>query len=111
MSRRKRAAEERAEADTVETPYLSRTERTRATNAVNKLGLRLAELRPATLDTLELPEELREAIEVCRKIKTKAKSRQKKLICQILRGEDHEAIAKRVEAMDAEAARLKNKHG
>jgi ribosomal 50S subunit-associated protein YjgA (DUF615 family) len=93
MSRRKETTEE--------TPYLTRTERTRAATAVNKVGLRLVEFSPDDLDQLELPEDLREAIDVCQKLKIRGRSRQKRLICQILRSEDHGAIAQRVVALEA----------
>ena len=59
MARRGKRAEEDVENEAEETPYASRSDRTRAINAVNKIGLRLAAFRPATLDKLDLPEELR----------------------------------------------------
>ena len=86
---------------TEETPYVTRTERTRAATEVNKIGLRLAEFSPEALDELELPEDLRDAIDFCQKLKIRGRSRQKRLICQMLRAEDHAAITKRVEALEA----------
>ena len=96
------------EEDAEEKPYVSRTELTRAATAVNKIGLRLAEFPPDALDELELPEDLRDAIDICQKLKIRARSRQKRLICQLLRAEDHEAIARRVEALEARRDEVKN---
>jgi len=79
---------------------LSRTERTREATVVNQLGLQLVAYPESDLDQLELPEELRHAIRVCQSIETRAKGRQKRLVCQILRGEDHEAIRARVESLE-----------
>jgi len=109
MARRRREAEENTEKTGFEAPYISRSERTRATKVVNKVGLQLAGLSPDTLDLLELPQELREAIDDCQKMKTRDKSRQKRLICQLLRAEDHAAIAKRVEAWEISTGRSKHK--
>ncbi len=83
-----------------ETPTLTRTARTLAATAVNKIGLRLVEFSPEDLDQLELPEDLREAIDVCQKLKIRARSRQKRRVCQVLRSLDHEAIAERVSALE-----------
>ena len=97
MTRRRRGTEEDAEA----TDYVTRTARTRAADAVNKVGLRLADLPPDALDQLELPEELREAIDLCQRMKVRGRARQKRLICKLLRAEDHETITKRTEALEA----------
>lgn len=78
----------------------SRTARTREATAVNQLGLQLAAMKQDDLDLLELPEELRHAIDVCQSLKIRARSRQKRRVCQILRGEDHQAIRGRVEALE-----------
>lgn len=110
MSRRKRSAEdveEHVEQDVEQTRHLTRTARTRAATEVNKVGLRLAELPPDALDQLELPEELRDAIDLCQRMKIRGRSRQKRLICQLLRAEDHEAITQRVEALEAAMKRAK----
>ncbi len=97
MTRRRRGTEEEAEG----TGEVTRTARTLAASAVNKVGLRLAALPPDALDQLELPEELREAIDVCQRLKLRSRARQKRLICKLLRAEDHEAITKRTEALEA----------
>lgn len=100
MSKREKRNGETGEQAATEEPYASRTERTRATQAVNKMGLRLAGLSPTLLDQLELPEELREAIDVCQKLKVRHRRRQQRMVCQLLRDEDHVAITKRVQALD-----------
>ncbi len=102
MSRRKKA-----EGKVDETPYVTRTERTQTATTINKVGLRLAELPSESLDQLGLPEDLREAIDLCQRMKIRGRSRQKRLICQILRGEHHENITQRLEALEAEAKRNK----
>lgn len=79
---------------------LSRTERTLEATAVNQLGLQIVAYPQSDLDQLELPEELRHAIDVCQAMKLRARGRQRKLVCQILRGEDHEVIRERVESLE-----------
>ena len=78
----------------------SRSEQTRAATAVNRLGLRLARLSASELDRLELPERLREEIDVSQRLKPRSQGRQIRLIGQLLRAEDHEAIRARVERLD-----------
>jgi ribosome-associated protein len=77
----------------------SRTQRTRAAAEVNRLGQELAALSPRDLDGLDLPARLREELEVWRGLKPRARGRQSRLIGQILRAEDHEAIRGRFEAI------------
>jgi len=79
---------------------LSRTERTREVKIVNQLGHQLVAYPPSVLDELELPEELRHAIDVCQAMKKRTRGRQRRLVCQILRGEEHEAIRERVESRE-----------
>lgn len=86
--------------DAPEPVFASRSERNAATQAVNKMGVRLTTFAPALLDQLELPEELREAIDLCQKLNLKSRRRQERMVCQILRREDHEAISLRVGALD-----------
>ena len=77
----------------------TRTQQTRAAALVNKLGLRLTTLSPADLDRLHLPDGLREAIEVCQRLKPRSRGRQIRLIGQLLRAEDHEVIQKDMESL------------
>jgi ribosome-associated protein len=77
----------------------SRTEQTRAAAAVNQLGVRLTTLSPAELERLDLPERLREEIEASRRLKPRSRGRQNRLIGQLLRAEDHEAIRERLESL------------
>ena len=79
-------------------PRPTRSQQTRAATAVNQLGVRLTTLSSVELDRLELPERLREEIDVCRKLKPRARGRQNRLIGQLLRAEDHDAIRERVES-------------
>ena len=107
MSKRRRREEEGAE----ERPYVTRTARTQAASAVNKVALRMTEFPSEALDQLGLPQDLREAIDLCQRLKPRGRSRQRRLICQLLRGEDHEAIRKRVEALEADKERSKEGKG
>ena len=78
----------------------TRTEQTRAAMAVNKLGIQLTSLSTGDLARLDLPERIREEIEVCRNMKPKSRGRQNRLIGQLLRAEDHGAIRERFEDLD-----------
>lgn len=78
----------------------SRTEKTRAAAQVNQLGVQISALSPANLDRLDLPERLREEIEVCRRLKPRARGRQNRLIGQLLRAEDHESIRLRLDGLN-----------
>ncbi len=100
MSKHEKWKDEDDSNDATEKTYASRTERTAATHAVNKMGVRLAGFSPTLLDRLNLPEELREAIDLCQKLNLKSRRRQERTVSQILRNEDHEAIAQRIEALD-----------
>jgi ribosome-associated protein len=80
-------------------PRPTRTQQTRAATAINQLGVRLTTLSSADLDRLELPERLREEIDVSQKLKPRSRGRQNRLIGQLLRAEDHEAIRQRVESL------------
>jgi len=86
-------------APTTGEPRPTRSQQTRAATAVNQLGVRLTELSSADLDRLELPERVREEIDVCRKLKPRSRGRQNRLIGQLLRAEDHDAIRERVESL------------
>jgi ribosome-associated protein len=77
----------------------SRTELTRAAGLVNRLGQHLTTLSPGDLDRLELPERVREAIDHCQTLKPRSRGRQNRLIGQLLRAEDHEAIRARVDSL------------
>lgn len=77
----------------------TRTEQTRAAAAVNQLGVKLTTLSSTDLDRLELPERLREEIDVSRRLKPRSRGRQNRLIGQLLRAEDHEAIRERFDSM------------
>jgi len=78
----------------------SRTEQTRAAKAVNKLGLQLTRLSLRDLDRFELPERLREEIALSHRLEPKSRGRQNRLIGQLLRAADHEAIEQRLESLN-----------
>ena len=70
----------------------SRSQRKRDVAAITQLGSRLVDLRPEQLDSLELDEELHEAVERCRALKRVARNRQIKWIGKLLRARDHAEI-------------------
>jgi ribosome-associated protein len=74
----------------------SRSELNRAANEVTRLGLELSGLSQANLNRLELPERVREQIDIWQKLKPKSRGRQNRLIGQLLRAEDHDAIRARL---------------
>ncbi len=77
-------------------PRPSRTDQTKEAKRVNVLGIELTRLSADELDRLELPELLREEIAVCQRLKPRGRGRQNRLIGQLLRSEDHEAILVRM---------------
>jgi ribosome-associated protein len=76
----------------------SRSDRTRDVKAVNQLGLQLVALSPHKLAPLQRPAALRSAMGVGGELTMGARGRKTRLVCKILRSEDHEAIRKRVES-------------
>jgi len=89
------------EAENSAAPRLSRTQQTRAAASVNQLGVRLSMLSPGELDRLDLPDRLREEIDVNQNLNARRRGRQNRLIGQLLRAEDHEAIRERLDGMGA----------
>jgi ribosome-associated protein len=76
--------------------FISRSERKRRAEALQKLGVRLTELRPAQLDSLQLPAELVSAIEEARRLRSRAAlARQRQYIGRLMRELDTE-VAERV---------------
>jgi len=76
---------------------LSRSELKREARRVSQLVLDLIALPSSALDALELNASLREAIDLCQRLKLRAQARQKRLIAQLLRAEDYEAIRRSLE--------------
>lgn len=76
--------------------FVSRTRRREEAKEVTRLALELIALPPAALEQLGLPLEIQEAIVLCRGLKLRARARQKRLIAQMLRSEDCDAIRRRV---------------
>jgi ribosome-associated protein len=71
----------------------SKSELKRQDRGLRELGVALVELPQAELDALDLPENLRDAIEACRRITSHgARLRQEMFIGKILRGIDAEPI-------------------
>ncbi len=66
--------------------FISRSERKRRAEALQKLGVRLTELRPAQLAALALPPELVAAIEEARRLRSRAAlARQRQYIGRLMR--------------------------
>lgn len=71
----------------------SRSARKRAALAAQKLGEALVALKPAELDALELPEELRAALSEARRLTSRAAlARQRQYIGRLMRDVDPEPI-------------------
>ena len=75
---------------------VSRTRQREEAKDVSRLGAELIELSPSVLNQLDLPSELVEAIVFCRRLKLRARARQKRLVAQMLRSEDCDAIRQKV---------------
>jgi ribosome-associated protein len=77
----------------MDTEYKSRTQKKKEDHALQRLGEQLVALRPGQFETLALPDELMEAIEFARKIKSHgARRRQIKHIGALLRQLDPQPI-------------------
>jgi len=70
----------------------SRVERNRVASEVTALGVELSKLSQEDLDRLDLPERVREEIDHGQRLKPRARGRQNRLIGQLLRAEDFEAV-------------------
>lgn len=92
-------ADEEAGPDDSEDQRVTRTARARAAAVVNRLGLELTRLSIVELNRLELPDRLRREIDVSQALKPRQRGRQNRLIGQLLRAEDHEAIRARFETL------------
>ncbi|MAJ61866.1 MAG: hypothetical protein CBC48_19245 [bacterium TMED88] len=79
-----------------ETAPLSRTQMRREAQRVQQLVLDLIALPSSGLDALGLDPSVREAIHLCQGLKLRAQARQKRLIAQLLRAEDYEAILRTI---------------
>ncbi len=77
----------------------SRSQRKRAAEALQDLGLALVELPQAKLDRIELPDQLRAAIDLARRITAHGgKRRQLQYIGKLMRGFDVETVSAQLEA-------------
>ena len=77
----------------MEEEFVSRSEKKRQVEALQKLGAALVELAPAQLDALALPDELRAAVREAQRITShEAKRRQIQFIGKVMRGVDPEPV-------------------
>jgi ribosome-associated protein len=68
---------------------ISRSERKRRAEALQRLGVRLTQLRPARLQALQLPEDLLEAIREAQQLRSRAAlARQRQYIGRLMREQD-----------------------
>ena len=75
---------------------ISRSERKRRAEALQKLGVRLTELRPGPLQALQLPPDLLAAIEEAKRLRSRAAlARQRQYIGRLMRELDPD-VAERV---------------
>jgi ribosome-associated protein len=73
----------------------SRSARKRAAEGLQKLGVRLVELRESELETLELPEALLQAVREARRLTSRsAQARQRQYIGKLMREVDPAPIEK-----------------
>lgn len=70
----------------------SKTDIKRDLTKLQNFSLRLLEISPERLDTLDLDERLREAVQNMRKLSPNARSRQAKYVGKLLRGVDLQPI-------------------
>jgi ribosome-associated protein len=74
---------------------ISRSERKRRAEALQKLGVQLTQLRPARLQTLQLPPELLDAVLEARQLRSRAAlARQRQYIGRLMRDIDAEVVAR-----------------
>ena len=72
---------------------ISRSERKRRAEALQKLGVRLTTLRPARLEKLQLPSELLEALLEARQLRSRAAlARQRQFIGRLMREVEPEVL-------------------
>ena len=83
---------------------LSKTKRKEAMHALQDIGKELVKLPANKLERLDLPEELRRAVEDCRRFtKHEAIRRQLQYIGRLMRGVDEEPIARQLAAWRGES--------
>ena len=82
---------------------ISKSQKKREADALQKVGVQLIDLPLTKLDTIPLPENLRQAILDAKLIKSHgAKRRQAQLIGKLMRASDSDAIIEAYEAIVAE---------
>ena len=86
----------------------SRSERKRRAEALQKLGVRLTQLRPAQLERMELPSDLLEAIAEARRLRSRAAlARQRQFIGRLMRDLDPEIVDRALtEVADSRNAKM-----
>jgi ribosome-associated protein len=100
----KERATEDDEAQAAERP--SKSARKRAAHAAQDLGEQLVQLREAQLEALELPEKLKEAVRLARRINSRSGgARQRQYIGKLMRDVDPEPIRAALSARSAADAR------
>jgi ribosome-associated protein len=88
--------------------YISRSERKRRAEALQKLGVRLTELRPGRLLKLQLPSELLDAVIEARQLRSRAAlARQRQYIGRLMREVDADVLARaQAEVTDPHDAKM-----
>jgi ribosome-associated protein len=80
---------------TEESPYVSRSERKRRAEALQRLGVWLTTLRAGQLQTLQLPTELLDAVIEAKQLRSRAAlARQRQYIGRLMRELDPEVLAR-----------------
>jgi ribosome-associated protein len=90
---------------------LTKGARKRAATAAQKLGEQLIELNPEELDALELPETLRDAVDLAKRITSRGGlARQRQFIGKLMRTIDTSAIEAKLTAKAQDAAFSAERH-
>ncbi|HWW21950.1 MAG TPA: ribosome biogenesis factor YjgA [Steroidobacteraceae bacterium] len=88
--------------------YISRSQRKRRAEALQRLGVRLTTLRPGRLQKLQLPPELLDALMQARQLRSRAAlARQRQFIGRLMRGLDPAALERaQAEVADTHDAKM-----
>ena len=95
----------------MEAGYVSRSQRKRDVEELQKLGAALVELAPAQLDAIALPEELAAAVREAQRIRShEARRRQMQYIGKLMRSVDAEPVRAALAAVAGQSAAARARH-
>ncbi len=86
--------------DNTQEEWISKSQRKRECDALQKIGEKLLKLKPEQLDQIEMPDELEQALNEARRIKSNsALKRQRQYLGKIMRSCDSEKIEQQLNAV------------